>query len=190
MRNGRNGARPHRLAAAVAAAVLVAASCGGGGGTTTASPEDTAAAEQPAGRADAGMEPTSPPTDASMERSSPPTETAGGEGGAGAQPAPGTYRGYSPDLVADPAYETTILFFHAPWCPECRAFDESIRAGSLPDGVQILQVDYDSETGLKQRYGVTLQSTFVRVDADGEEISSWVGYGKDRSIDTILGELG
>ncbi len=102
----------------------------------------------------------------------------------------GTYRDYGPDLVADPAYDTTVLFFHASWCPECRAFDESIRSGAIPDGVQILKVDYDSETDLKQRYGVTLQSTFVKVDADGAMISSWVGYGKDRSIDTILTELG
>lgn len=131
---------------------------------------------------------TEPASGAGTDTGEPVGESTGGEG-TDAQAEAGTYRDYGPDLVADPAYDTTVLFFHASWCPECRAFDESIRSGTIPDGVQILKVDYDSETELKQRYGVTLQSTFVTVDPDGAMISSWVGYGKDRSIDTILTEL-
>ncbi|NED99215.1 thioredoxin family protein [Phytoactinopolyspora halotolerans] len=107
-----------------------------------------------------------------------------------AELAAGTYREYSEDAVADAGFDTTILFFHASWCPECRAFEESIEAGPIPDGVQILKVDYDSESELKQRYDVTIQTTFVRVDENGEQLGTWVGYEQDRSVDTILNELG
>lgn len=180
--------------AAVAAAVLVLAACGDAGGATTAVPDSVADGEPATHPAEPSVKPTSEPGEPTADSTSGSAETSGGEpageDGTDAEDAPGSYRDYSQDLVADPAYDTTILFFHASWCPECRAFDESIRSGSIPGGVQILKVDYDSETDLKQRYGVTIQSTFVKVGPDGEEISSWVGYGKDRSIDTILGELG
>jgi thiol-disulfide isomerase/thioredoxin len=104
--------------------------------------------------------------------------------------APGVYREYSEDAVAESGYDITILFFHASWCPECRAFEQAIEADDIPDGVQILKVDYDSATDLKQQYDVTMQTTFVRVDDTGEHQGSWVGYGKDRSLEAILTELG
>lgn len=88
-------------------------------------------------------------------------------------------------LVAD-GYTETILFFHAPWCPECRAFEKEITSSTVPDGVQILKVDYDSSDELKSKYGVTLQSTFVKVAGNGDLISKWQGYGKDKSVTAIL----
>jgi len=98
----------------------------------------------------------------------------------------GRYVEYSPESVAAEGYSETILFFHAPWCPECRAFEVAIEASAIPEGVQILKVDYDSSSNLKQQYGVTLQSTFVSVADDGAEVSQWTGYGKDKSVDAIL----
>lgn len=100
--------------------------------------------------------------------------------------AAGRYAVYDAGYVSDEAYTETILFFHAPWCPECRAFEAAIEGSTIPDGVQVLKVDYDSATELRQRYGVTLQSTFVSVDKSGNEVSTWVGYGKDKSVDAIL----
>lgn len=99
---------------------------------------------------------------------------------------PGRYTDYQSDQLAAEGYNETILFFFAPWCPECRAFQEAIQASSLPDGVQVLKVDYDSSDDLKARYEVTLQSTFVSVADDGSLLSKWVGYGKDKSISAIL----
>lgn len=99
---------------------------------------------------------------------------------------PGRYEAYDASLVATEGYSETILFFHAPWCPECRAFETAIEASTIPTGIQILKVDYDSATELRQEYGVTLQSTFVSLDDDGKEVTKWVGYGKDKSVDTIL----
>lgn len=103
--------------------------------------------------------------------------------------AAGRYTDYSADAVAVAGYDTTVLFFHASWCPECRAFEQAINDSTIPGGVQILKVDYDSSVDLRQEYGVTLQSTFVSVTDDGTEVSQWVGYGKDKSVEAILENL-
>lgn len=100
--------------------------------------------------------------------------------------APGRYTDYSAAAVADECYTDTILFFHAPWCPECRGFEEAINSGEVPEGAQILKVDYDSATDLRKQHEVTIQSTFVRVDPAGETVKLWSGYGKDKSVDAIL----
>ncbi|MEU4450926.1 thioredoxin domain-containing protein [Nocardioides sp. NPDC023903] len=134
--------------------------------------------------ADQAGEPTTPAASAT-----PPTaEPTPGEAPADdpACEAPGRYTDYSAAAVADECYTDTILFFHAPWCPECRGFEEAIKSGEVPDGAQILKVDYDSATDLRKQHEVTIQSTFVRVDPAGERVKLWSGYGKDKSVDAIL----
>jgi len=100
--------------------------------------------------------------------------------------ANGRYQEYSSELVDDSGYQTTILFFYAGWCPECRGYDKAIEGATLPPGVQILQVNYDDAQDLRQKYGVTIQSSFVRVDAAGSKQVLWSGYGKEKSLDAIL----
>ncbi len=46
----------------------------------------------------------------------------------------------------------------------------------MPDGFTIIKVDYDSNQDLRQKYGVTLQTTFVKVDADGNGTGKYVAY--------------
>lgn len=103
--------------------------------------------------------------------------------------AQGRYETYTETAPAATGYTQTVLFFYAPWCPECRAFDTAINDSAIPDGVQVLRVDYDSSTELRQKHGVTLQSTFVEVNASGDQTALWVGYGKDKSLATILDNL-
>lgn len=106
------------------------------------------------------------------------------------QPA-GYYGDYTDDRLKQ-SYDKTILFFHATWCSECRAFDQAIKSGRVPAGVQILKVDYDRRTDLRQKYDVRIQSTFVELDDDDDQhtgYDSWVGYGKDKSIQAILEHL-
>jgi thiol-disulfide isomerase/thioredoxin len=91
---------------------------------------------------------------------------------------PGTYQVYS-----DTAYEAgsdsrRILFFHAPWCPQCRQLDKEITASKLPDGVAIFKVDYDTSQKQRITYGVTLQTTFVEVDSKGSKVKSIVAYNE------------
>ncbi len=90
----------------------------------------------------------------------------------------GSYGPYIPAVTAIASVnEQVILFFHAPWCPTCRAVDADItsRITQIPDGVHILKVDYDSATELKKKYGVTYQHTFVEVDARGNMLQKWSG---------------
>lgn len=87
----------------------------------------------------------------------------------------GTYEPYSAQKLSLAAKEDVILFFHADWCPICRSIESEILQNpeAIPTGVHILKVDYDSETVLRQKYGVTVQYTFVQVDAEGNLISKW-----------------
>ncbi len=99
--------------------------------------------------------------------------------------ANGRYTDYDASKISATGYDTTVLFFHAPWCPECQAFDNAIKNGQVPAGTQILKVDYDSNKDLRQKYGVTVQTTFVRVADNGDKQSLWTGYG-NVSLEALL----
>lgn len=81
-----------------------------------------------------------------------------------------------------------LLFFHAPWCPQCRSVESDILAQGVPDGLTIIKVDYDSRQDLRQQYGVTLQTTFVEVDADGTELQKHVAYDDPR-LDAVVAAM-
>ncbi len=88
----------------------------------------------------------------------------------------GVYEPYAPEKIARADGDgKVVLFFRASWCPTCRGLDSDIKAnlGAIPDGVTILDVDYDNSTSLKQKYGVTYQHTLVQVDMDGKQIAKW-----------------
>ncbi|GAA1704357.1 hypothetical protein GCM10009808_22790 [Microbacterium sediminicola] len=101
---------------------------------------------------------------------------------------PGVYVDYSEEALAA-AEGTRILFFHAPWCPQCRALEADIQAVGVPQGMTILKVDYDSNQQLRQEYGVTLQTTLVAVDENGEKVSLFVAYD-DPTLDAGIAGLG
>lgn len=85
-------------------------------------------------------------------------------------PAAGSYGDYSPSVLANG--RTKVLFFHAAWCPICRNADAQLTAWyrTHPFPISVYKVDYDTETELKQRYGVTYQHTYVLVDGDGDPL--------------------
>ena len=92
----------------------------------------------------------------------------------------GSYEIYSPEEITRADSGKVVLFFHASWCPSCRALNGDIEKNidSLPAGVTILKTDYDKETELKKKYGVTYQHTLVQVDTDGNMIKKWSGDSK------------
>ena len=90
-------------------------------------------------------------------------------------PAVGAYVDYRNGIIQDTA-GTKILFFHAPWCPQCRKLEQSIKAGEIPAGVTIIKVDYDSRQDLRKKYGVTIQTSLVKVDDKGELVKRYVAY--------------
>ncbi len=102
----------------------------------------------------------------------------------GGEDAPGAYVDYYDGVIAETAGEK-VLFFHAPWCTQCRQLEQSILSEGVPDGTTIIKVDFDSETELRQQYGVTLQTTVVHVDDDGDALGSTVLYDEP-SIEALL----
>jgi thiol-disulfide isomerase/thioredoxin len=94
-------------------------------------------------------------------------------------PGAGSYVDYSDTAIAS-AEGTTLLFFHAPWCPQCRSIESDIIAEGVPAGVTVIKVDYDSHQDLRQKYEVTLQTTFVEVDSNGDLVQSYVAYEDPR----------
>jgi thiol-disulfide isomerase/thioredoxin len=87
----------------------------------------------------------------------------------------GMYAAYSADKLALAKDNKVVIFFHAPWCPTCRALDAEITSKGVKDGYVILKADYDTSKDLKAKYGVTSQHTLVQVDASGMPISKWSG---------------
>lgn len=88
---------------------------------------------------------------------------------------PGEYRDYQDgNIQTTPG--TKILFFYAPWCPQCRALEKSIKEGTIPSDTTIFKVDYDSNQALRQKYGVTIQTSLVKVDDNGNLIAKYVAY--------------
>lgn len=159
--------RPTALRAVIGAATvaLAVAACGStsstsstGAAPATQSPTTPAAsspAPQPSATTDEGAEPSAPP------------EARSG------------FVQYA-DYAADPAAFSAgpvVLFFHAGWCPKCQETKANLTTdpASLGDGVTVVEVDFDSENELRQRYGVTVQHTFVQVDGAGEKIAIWTG---------------
>lgn len=114
-------------------------------------------------------------------------QTGGGPGGSSSAAQPGQYVDYSPELVASTPGDK-LLFFHASWCSQCVALEEDIEASGVPDGVTIFKVDYDSNQDLRQEYGVTIQTTMVKVDDNGEMIDSYVAY-EDPTLDNVSAAL-
>jgi len=102
--------------------------------------------------------------------------------------ANGRYTSYRQELVDDDGYEQTILFFTTDndWCQECQAFEQAIIDEGVPEGVQILTVDFEQANELKKQYQVRIQTTFIEVDSRSQLISSWVGFAQTKSLSAIL----
>lgn len=100
----------------------------------------------------------------------------------------GSYEAYSADKIARAGAGDVVLFFHASWCPSCRGLDTNIEKNikSIPAGVSILKVDYDTQPELKKKYGVTYQHTLVQVDKNGNMIKKWSGGS---SLDNLLSQI-
>lgn len=99
------------------------------------------------------------------------------------EPATGAYVDYSSGVIASTT-GTKLLFFHASWCPQCRALEADIKKQGVPGGVTIIKVDYDTNQALRQKYGVTLQTTIVKVDDNGNLVKKYVAY-EDPTLDSV-----
>lgn len=131
------------------------------GGWYLAKSQSDSPASEPTSTADSSTDQKTQGTN-SIEPSSPPSRS-------------GAYVDYTDSIITSTA-GTKILFFHAPWCPQCRALEKSIKSGLIPEGVTIIKVDYDSNQLLRQKYGVTIQTTLVKIDDSGNLVEKYVAY--------------
>jgi thiol:disulfide interchange protein len=82
-----------------------------------------------------------------------------------------------------------VVFFHAGWCPFCKAAEANLKANldQIPNDVTILQADFDTTSALKSKLNVVAQDTFVQVDADGNAVTAWTSGGQ--GVDSLLSNL-
>ena len=92
-----------------------------------------------------------------------------------------SYAAYSDSAVSSALKEgkKVYVFFHATWCPSCKALDADIEKNlsSIPADVLVFKADYDNETALKRKYGVTVQTTVITLNSDGSLANKALGVG-------------
>ena len=82
----------------------------------------------------------------------------------------GQYLPYAEGVIGNG--RQSVLFFWASWCPYCKTNDERLKKWE-DDGLldfNAYKVNYDTESDLKNRYGVVNQDTHILIDGDGDEI--------------------
>ena len=160
-----------RFALPLAGIALVLTACGSSTSSTTSTDE-----AEPAAATSVTAEVAEPEEMGSEEMGSEEmeSEVAGAEE---IEPAAGSfitladYEG-SKDIYAG---NDVVLFFNASWCSTCKEARENLEADPIPAGLTIVKVDFDDSDELRQKYGVTVQHTFVQIDSDGNELAKWNG---------------
>lgn len=84
-----------------------------------------------------------------------------------ASSAGGAYQLYKEGIIGNG--ETSMLFFHATWCPYCKAHDEFLTKlyGESAVSMQTYKIDYDTAQDLKEQFGIFQQDSFVLIDGEG-----------------------
>ena len=81
-----------------------------------------------------------------------------------------------------------IVDFAAAWCPTCKAqkpIVQSLLSDPKRAPLTLFVADYDTETALKTRLGVTMQSTFV-VFKDGKEVGRSTGQTQKQALAALF----
>ena len=92
----------------------------------------------------------------------------------------GNYQSFESMSGSIDSDKITVLNFYAPRCPSCRAAHKNIisEVNQLPENLQILNIDYDTNKDLRIKYWVTSQHTFVLIDRNSNKIKSiqWLNH--------------
>ena len=97
------------------------------------------------------------------------------------------YVAYSQSAFDSASDKRRVLYFHADWCPTCRPLNAALskNPNQIPEGVVLFKTNYDTETALKTKYGITYQHTFVEVDVQGNAVQVWSGGNVDDVISRL-----
>ncbi|WP_199099615.1 thioredoxin family protein [Dyella sp. ASV21] len=86
------------------------------------------------------------------------------------------------------AGKPVVVYFHADWCPTCRAQQPIVDRLAREQGfapVTIFVADFDKETALEKSLKVDHQSTFV-VFKQGHEVGRSTGQTAESAIRAVL----
>ena len=86
------------------------------------------------------------------------------------------------------AGKPVVVYFHADWCPTCRAQQPIVDKLAKETGFQpltIFEADFDTQTALEKSLKVTQQSTFV-VFKQGHEVTRSTGQTQEPVIRAVL----
>lgn len=122
---------------------------------------------------------TSSNTEGAMEKTPVAEETAMMEKPDAMIKKESRYADYTPTTFTAAKGKKRVYFFHASWCPSCKATNTEITGNpdGIPMDVIVFKTDYDTNADLKKQYGITYQHTFVLVDDMGKEVKKWNGGG-------------
>lgn len=81
----------------------------------------------------------------------------------------------------------TLVYFHAPWCPVCKAQEAKLLAHLNGDAKDVvaLKIDYDTNTDLRKEMNVQKQSTLILFNGS-KEIARLSYKSDDASIDELF----
>jgi len=84
--------------------------------------------------------------------------------------------------------QTSVLFFHATWCPACKKNNGLLEEwyGAEEFSRSVYKIDFDTATELRQKFGITGQDTFIVIDGSGNEIER-VQFPTDSALRALLG---
>jgi len=101
-------------------------------------------------------------------------------------------RGFTPFTrdafkAAADAGKTILVFFHAPWCPVCKAQEPKVLAHLNADAKDVvaLKIDYDTNMDLRKEMMVEKQSTLI-LYSGAKEIGRLSYKSDDASIDELF----
>ncbi len=131
-----------------------------------------------------------------ISASSHPAAAQGGASSMGAKPATmmtatmsNDFRAFTPAAfkAAQDAGKVSLVFFHAPWCPVCRAQEPKLmsRLSGMYTDIVPFKVDYDSNQMLRKDMNVTRQSTVI-VYRGAVEIARLSYTSDDAAIDELF----
>jgi hypothetical protein len=120
--------------------------------------------------------------------STPQTAMSGSSGAMSASPtammtdamsAHGSYVTYADYSGAMSRYDgmTIVYYFCSSSSTVCQQKEAALMSGTgaIPAKVTIVKVDFDMATDVKQKYGVMVSDTFVKVDSTGAKAMTWSG---------------
>lgn len=86
------------------------------------------------------------------------------------------------------AGKPVVVYFHADWCPTCRAQQpivDKLSKQAMFAPLTIFEADFDTQTDLEKALKVTQQSTFV-VFKQGHEVTRSTGQTQEPVIRAVL----